>query len=89
MEDSAYCDCWDSMLSTGSKGWLGCTSHTCFSDLNLMLFSSGAHPASYALGTGGKVAGVWSWPLSLLLVLRSGRCGTILPFPNMPSWHGA
>jgi len=25
---------------------------------------SGAHPASYWMGTGSKVAGAWSWPLT-------------------------
>jgi hypothetical protein len=78
------------MLSAGSKGWLVWTSNTCFSVSNLMLFTcSVAHPASYVKGTGCKVAGAWNWPLTLLLVPRSGRCGTIMPFPNMPSWHGA
>jgi hypothetical protein len=40
-----------------------------FSLLHIAQTSSGAHPASYPMGTwgsfsGGKAAGVWSWPLT-------------------------
>jgi hypothetical protein len=40
-----------------------------FSLLHIIQTGSGAHPASYPMGTGGsflggKVAGVWSWPLT-------------------------
>jgi hypothetical protein len=46
---------------------------------------SGAHPASYPVGTsgsfpGGKAAVAWSWPLTFIYNLHS---------PNMPSWCGA
>jgi len=54
---------------------------------------SGAHPASYPVGTGGpfprnKGGGAWSWPLT------SFKCwgqmhGTIPPPSSMSSWHGA
>jgi hypothetical protein len=27
---------------------------------------SGAHPATYPVGTGGKAAGAWTWPLTTL-----------------------
>jgi len=29
-----------------------------------MQINSGAHPASYPVGTGGKVVRSWSWPLT-------------------------
>jgi hypothetical protein len=54
-----------------------------FSFEPLFISGSGAHPASYTLGTrvsfpGGKVARAWSWPL-LHLVPRSRMHGAILP----------
>jgi hypothetical protein len=53
---------------------------------------SGAHPASYPMGTkdsflGGKAAG--EWICLLLLVLRSRKRGDIPPLPNTPSWRVA
>jgi hypothetical protein len=48
---------------------------------------SGIHPASYPMGTGGKAAGEWSWPLQL--VSRSIKCWSIHPFPHTPSWRSA
>jgi len=27
---------------------------------------SEAHPASYPIGTGGRAAGAWSWPLNTI-----------------------
>jgi len=53
---------------------------------------SGAHPASYPVGTkgflpGGKAAGVWSWPLTSINC-RGQECMQLyLHSPNTPSWH--
>jgi hypothetical protein len=38
---------------------------------------------------GGKAAGAWSWPLTLQLVPRSRKCGSIHPLPHTPSWRSA
>jgi hypothetical protein len=35
-----------------------------FSLLHIIQTESGAHPASYLMGTGGKAAEAWSWPLT-------------------------
>jgi hypothetical protein len=35
-----------------------------FSLLQVFQTSSEAHPTSYPMGTGGKAAGVWSWPVT-------------------------
>jgi hypothetical protein len=47
---------------------------------------SGAHPASYPMGTrgsfpGGKAAGAWSWPLTSKLLPSSRMHGAIPPLP--------
>jgi hypothetical protein len=55
---------------------------------------SGAHPASYPMGTrgsfpGGKAAGAWSWPLASILC-RGHECVELyLQSPNTSSWCGA
>jgi hypothetical protein len=55
---------------------------------------SGAHPASYLMGTrgsfpGGKAAGGWSWPLTSTY-FRGHECVDIyLHSPNTTSWRGA
>jgi hypothetical protein len=56
--------------------------------------SSGAHPASYPMGTrgsfsGGKVDGVWSWPLTSIWCRGKNMRGAIPLLPNTPSWRGA
>jgi hypothetical protein len=35
-----------------------------FSLLQVAQTGSGVHPTSYPMGTGGKAAGAWSWPLT-------------------------
>jgi hypothetical protein len=35
-----------------------------FSLLHIVQTGSGVHPTSYKMGTGGKAAGAWSWPLT-------------------------
>jgi hypothetical protein len=55
---------------------------------------SGAHPASYPMGTkgsfpGGKVAGAWSWPLTPIYCRGQRMSGAIPPLPTTPSWRGA
>jgi hypothetical protein len=48
---------------------------------------SGAHPASYPMGTrgsfpGGKAAGAWSWPLTSIYCRGQRISGAILPLPQ-------
>jgi hypothetical protein len=48
---------------------------------------SGAHPASYPMGTrgcfaGGKAAGAWSWPLTSTYYRGQRMGGAIPPFPQ-------
>jgi hypothetical protein len=55
---------------------------------------SGAHSASYPMGTissfpGGKAAGAWSWPLTSIYCRSQRMYGDILSLPNTPSWRGA
>jgi hypothetical protein len=55
---------------------------------------SGAHPASYPMGTrrsfpGGKAAGAWSWPLTSIYCRGQRMSGVIPLLPNTPSWRGA
>jgi hypothetical protein len=55
---------------------------------------SGAHPASYPMGTRGsfpgcKAGGTWSWPLTSTLCRGHRMRGSIPPLPNTPSWRGA
>jgi hypothetical protein len=51
---------------------------------------SGAHPASYPMGTwgsfpGGKAAGAWSWPLTSNSYRGQTMNGAIPPLPHTPS----
>jgi hypothetical protein len=55
---------------------------------------SGAHPASYPMGTrgsfpGGKAAGAWSWPLTSILCRGQVCVKLYLHSPNTSSWRGA
>jgi hypothetical protein len=55
---------------------------------------SGAHLASYPMGTrgffpGSKAAGAWSWPLTSILCRDPRMSGAIHPLPHTPSWRGA
>jgi hypothetical protein len=55
---------------------------------------SGAHPASYPMGTrasfpGGKVVGAWSWPHTSVYCRGQRMRGAIPPLPTTPSWCGA
>jgi hypothetical protein len=55
---------------------------------------SGAHPASYPMGTsvsfsGGKAARAWSWPLTSISCRGQRMSGAIPPLPNTPSWRFA
>jgi hypothetical protein len=54
---------------------------------------SGAHPASYQMGTGDsfprdKAAGAWSWPLTSSAEVKEWM-ELYLHSPNTPSWRGA
>jgi hypothetical protein len=54
---------------------------------------SGAHPASYPMGTrssfsGGKAAGAWSWPLTSICAEVKEWVELYLHSPNTPSWRG-
>jgi hypothetical protein len=54
---------------------------------------SGAHPASYPMGSrgsfpGGKAAGAQSWPLTSNYCRGRRMSGAIFPLPNTPSWRG-
>jgi hypothetical protein len=65
-----------------------------FSLHHFVQHSTGAHPASYPVGTrgsfpGGKVVRVWSWPLTSTWCLGPDCVELYLYSPNMPSWHGA
>jgi hypothetical protein len=53
---------------------------------------SGAHPASYPMGTrgsflGGKATGAWSWPLTSIYWRGQECVGLYLRYPNTPSWR--
>jgi hypothetical protein len=55
---------------------------------------SGAHPASYPIGTvgsflGGKTAGAWSWQLTSISCRGERMRGAIPPPPNTSSCRGA
>jgi hypothetical protein len=55
---------------------------------------SGAHPASYPMGTrdsfpGDKAARAWSWPLTPSNAKVKEWVGLYLHSPNTPSWRGA
>jgi hypothetical protein len=55
---------------------------------------SGAHPASYPVGTrgffpGGKASGAWSWPLNPSSVKAKEWVELYLHSSNKPSWRGA
>jgi hypothetical protein len=55
---------------------------------------SGAHPASYPMGTrgsfpGAKAAGTWSWPLTPSSAEVKECVELYLHSPNTPSWRGA
>jgi hypothetical protein len=61
-----------------------------FSLLHSVQSGSGAHPASYPLGTGGsfpggKTAGAWSWPPPPSAEVKNGWA--IPPLPHMSSLH--
>jgi hypothetical protein len=43
---------------------------------------SGAHPASYQMGTGGSFPGDWSWPLTSIYYRGQGMRGAIPPLPQ-------
>jgi hypothetical protein len=54
---------------------------------------SGAHPASYPMGTrgsfpGGTAAEAWSWPLTSISCRGQRMSWAIPPLPNTPSWRG-
>jgi hypothetical protein len=54
---------------------------------------SGAHSASYQMGTsgsfpGGKVAGAWSWPLTSIWCRGQEWAELYLYSPNTSSWRG-
>jgi hypothetical protein len=54
--------------------------------LHRVQIGSGAHPASYPMGTwvairGGEAAEAWSWPLT--------SCMALFLHPNTSSWRGA
>jgi hypothetical protein len=54
---------------------------------------SGAHPASYTMGSrgsfpGNKAAGASSWPLTSIQCQGQRMSGAIPPLPNTPSWRG-
>jgi hypothetical protein len=56
--------------------------------------SSGAHPASYPMGTrgtstGSKVAGAWSWPLTSIYCRGFEYVELCLQSRNTSSWRGA
>jgi hypothetical protein len=62
-----------------------CTYQQDFSLLHVIQTGSGAHPASYPMGTGtsfpgGKADEGWSWP-HLQLVPRSRKCGSNIHSP--------
>jgi hypothetical protein len=57
-----------------------------FSLLHVVQTGSGAHPASYRMGTGRSLAGSWSRPLTSILP-RSRKCGSIHPLPHTPWWR--
>jgi hypothetical protein len=55
---------------------------------------SGAHPASYPVGTrgsfpGSKAARAWSWPLTSIQCRGQRMRGAVPLLPNTPSWRGA
>jgi hypothetical protein len=96
--DTCYFSCLLLILGNQSSDWLwagqprGRTSRPSsvknVSLLHIVQTSSGTHPASYPMGTGGKVASVWSWPLThRQLVPRSRKWGFIHPLPHTPSGH--
>jgi hypothetical protein len=43
----------------------------------------------YPMGNGGKAAGAWSWALTLQLVPRSRKRGSIPPLHHTSSWRSA
>jgi hypothetical protein len=58
-----------------------------FSLHNRVQNGSGAHPASYSMGTRGsfpesKAAGAWSWPLTSIYCRGQRMSGVILPLPQ-------
>jgi hypothetical protein len=57
---------------------------------------TGAHPASYPMGTrgpfsGDKAAGAWSWPLTFIYCRGQRTSGAIPPLPQYPfmAWCSA
>jgi hypothetical protein len=56
-----------------------------FALLHSVRTGSGAHRASYRMGTGGKAAGAWSWPLTFSAEVKKG--GAVPQFPHMSSWY--
>jgi hypothetical protein len=57
--------------------------------------SSGAHPASCTIGTGGpfpggkSAAGAWRWPLTPIYFRGREWVGAIPPLPQAPPWRVA
>ena len=47
---------------------------------------AGAHPDSSSVYTGGKAAGVWSWPLTLQVALTLRMSRSIIWLSHMTSW---
>jgi hypothetical protein len=65
-----------------------------FSLHHLVQNDSGAHRASYQMGSrasfpGDKAVGAWSWSLTSTYCRGQIVRGAIPPLPNSPSWRGA
>jgi hypothetical protein len=85
---------WDSLVSVvmGYRldGWVSLPGTASgFSSLSNIQASSGAHPASYSLGTEdsflrSKAVRTWSWPPPSSAEVKNG--GAVPPFPHISLW---
>jgi hypothetical protein len=91
MKNVWFCPCVEALQSTVIRFLAGAGN---FSLHHRVQNGSGAHPASYPMGTrgsfpGGKASGAWSWPLTPSSAEVKERVQLYLRSPNTPSWHGA
>jgi hypothetical protein len=81
-------------LRVGRSGIRASAGDGNFSTYHRVQIGSGAHPATYPMGTrgsflGGKTAGALSRPL-ISIQCRGQRMSEAIPTPpNTPSWRGA